>query len=137
VQGLILSTLLFESLRPFLGISLVLVAISLEGLCGGLAYVNAFHHVGRIADEADGLGEEAQRERERRGEVGDLRQVQEREWRIGVVGAADSWGIVVASLVSSKSMKPCLSWTNRSYGLFLPSGSGCHAVGAVAVPSSG
>ena len=91
---------MLEAVRPFLGISLVLCAISLEGLCGGLAYVNAFHHVGKIADEADGLGEEAQRERERRGEVGDVRKVQEREWRIGVVGAADSWGIVVASLVA-------------------------------------
>jgi len=36
------------------------------------------------------VGAEAQRERERRGEVGEVRRVQEREWRIGVVGAADS-----------------------------------------------
>lgn len=63
--------------------------------------MNAFHHVGRIEDQKAELGDEAREERERRGEWGRVRLVQEREWRIGVVGAADSWGVLIASLVSS------------------------------------
>ncbi|KAL7409605.1 CLN3 protein-domain-containing protein [Mrakia frigida] len=102
LQGFILLTLFLEAkaFHPFLGISLVLVVISIEGLCGGLAYVNAFHHVGRIEEGVDEVGVEARRERERRGEVGEVRRVQEREWRIGVVGAADSWGVLIASLIA-------------------------------------
>lgn len=50
--------------------------ICLEGTCGGLAYVNTFFHVGR---EGEGEHEETKAR-------------MEREFRIGVTGAADSCG---------------------------------------------
>lgn len=59
-------------------ITLVFLLICLEGTCGGLAYVNTFFHVGREGD-ADAEHE-------------DTKARMEREFRIGVTGAADSCG---------------------------------------------
>lgn len=60
------------------GITFVFLLICLEGTCGGLAYVNTFFHVGREGD-ADAEHE-------------DTKARMEREFRIGVTGAADSCG---------------------------------------------
>jgi len=69
-----------------LAISLAIVLIGAEGLCGGLAYVNTFYHLSSRADEStiDGKRE----------------TVQEREFKIGSIGFADSSGILLASLIS-------------------------------------
>ncbi|OCF35698.1 protein BTN1 [Kwoniella heveanensis BCC8398] len=69
-------------------IGMVFLLICIEGLCGGLGYVNTFYHVAREGeDENDGPGEEG-------------KGAMEREFRIGAVGAADSTGILFASLIS-------------------------------------
>ncbi|CED85043.1 Predicted small molecule transporter involved in cellular pH homeostasis (Batten disease protein in human) [Phaffia rhodozyma] len=91
LQGLVLMVCLMESTNTFLGIRGILVVIALEGLCGGAAYVNVYHHVGRVDD--DEVDERTERSR-------DERTKQEKEWRMGVVGAADSLGILFASLIS-------------------------------------
>ncbi|RXK38191.1 protein BTN1 [Tremella mesenterica] len=107
-------------------ITIVFMLICLEGLCGGSAYVNTFYHVGRISstnipahesqsevevddDTGNGLlplptgdGEEngcvaeagcMEDEKEKRWKM-------EREFRIGVTGAADSFGILLAGLIA-------------------------------------
>lgn len=79
-------------------ITRVFLLICLEGLCGGAAYVNTFYHVGRIGVEGAKEGGE---EGEGEGEGGmDAKSKLEREFRIGATGAADSCGILFASLIS-------------------------------------
>ncbi|WVF65413.1 protein BTN1 [Kwoniella sp. CBS 6097] len=69
-------------------IGIVFLLICIEGLCGGLGYVNTFYHVAREGeDDGDAIGEEG-------------KGAMEREFRIGAVGAADSTGILFASLIS-------------------------------------
>ncbi|BGO97358.1 battenin CLN3 protein [Rhodotorula toruloides] len=71
--------------------------ICCEGLCGGAAYVNAFH---RLATEE---GREEGEDEEEEGFLGKdrLRREQEKEFRISAVGFADTGGILAASLVAS------------------------------------
>ncbi|WVW79495.1 hypothetical protein I302_101464 [Kwoniella bestiolae CBS 10118] len=71
-------------------ISMVFLLICIEGLCGGLAYVNTFYHVAR----------EGETEHEEGDGEGDGKSGMKREFRIGAVGAADSTGILFASLIS-------------------------------------
>ncbi|WRT69193.1 uncharacterized protein IL334_006177 [Kwoniella shivajii] len=73
-------------------IPIAFMLICVEGLCGGLAYVNTFYHVAREGD-IDGSEENLN------AEVNVKRGLQ-REFRIGAVGAADSTGILFASLIS-------------------------------------
>ncbi|CAD6570232.1 MAG: battenin CLN3 protein [Tremellales sp. Tagirdzhanova-0007] len=105
VQGLVLSLLTLQSslfifsspaftpprLPPAQGfdrtISVVFILMCLEGLCGGSAYVNTFYHVGREGADLDERAE-------------DIKTKMEKEFRIGSVGAADSCGILFASLIS-------------------------------------
>ncbi|WVQ93086.1 hypothetical protein IAU59_000150 [Kwoniella sp. CBS 9459] len=69
-------------------IAFVFLLICIEGLCGGLGYVNTFYHVAREGEDDDDIpGEEG-------------KGAMEREFRIGAVGAADSTGILFASLIS-------------------------------------
>ncbi|KAL7421274.1 battenin CLN3 protein [Cryptotrichosporon argae] len=71
----------------------VFLLVCLEGLCGGLAYVNTFYHVGREGQgAADGHDADA--------DADARRASAEREFRVGAVGAADSCGILLASLIS-------------------------------------
>jgi len=104
VQFFILSILALESgvgLIPAssegFAIGFVFVLISLEGICGGLAYVNVFYRInqehsssptelGDVADNADPHRAEQAR--------------QEREFKIGSIGFADSSGILIASLLA-------------------------------------
>jgi battenin len=74
-------------------ITAVFLLTCLEGLCGGSAYVNTFYHVGHEgehAEDADGDDNDADQ----------VRGKMEREFRIGATGAADSCGILFASLIS-------------------------------------
>ncbi|BGP29650.1 battenin CLN3 protein [Rhodotorula toruloides] len=71
--------------------------ICCEGLCGGAAYVNAFH---RLATEE---GQDEGEHEEEEGFLGKdrLRMEQEKEFRIASVGYADTLGICCASLLST------------------------------------
>lgn len=71
-------------------ITAVFLLICIEGLCGGTAYVNTFFHVGR-----EGSDEEVDDDSE-----AGLKRKMEKEFRIGATGAADSCGILFASLIS-------------------------------------
>ncbi|OSX56866.1 hypothetical protein POSPLADRAFT_1158655, partial [Postia placenta MAD-698-R-SB12] len=92
VQAAVLGTLALESAAGILGgaregasFALVFALIAVEGICGGLAYVNVYH---RVNQEQASLGVDAERAK------------QEREFKIGAVGLADGTGILLASLVS-------------------------------------
>ncbi|GAA5911345.1 hypothetical protein JCM6882_002352 [Rhodosporidiobolus microsporus] len=82
---------------------LVAVLICCEGLCGGGAYVNAFHRLAVMQDEGeegDVLGG--------RGEGKSLaRKAQEKEFSVAAVGFADTLGILTAALLST-AVEPAL-----------------------------
>ncbi|KAH8833784.1 batten's disease protein Cln3 [Flagelloscypha sp. PMI_526] len=92
IQAVVLAILAFESghgLFPddaiTLPVLLVFILVLVEGLCGGLAYVNVFYHINQIPEP----------------NTHDLiRTQQEREFRIGSMGFSDSLGILTASLIS-------------------------------------
>ncbi|KAI9442411.1 batten's disease protein Cln3 [Lactarius indigo] len=81
VQGLLLAVLSSESALGYfpdaLAPGLVFCLISVEGICGGLSYVNAYFHAGQEPANA-----------------------QERAFKMGAIGLADSLGILAASLVA-------------------------------------
>ncbi|EJD51881.1 batten's disease protein Cln3 [Auricularia subglabra TFB-10046 SS5] len=89
VQAVILLVLALESGVGLFGaaadaaVPLIFLLISLEGICGGLAYVNVFYR----------LGQEPQADRSERAR-------QEREFKIGSIGFADSLGILAASMIA-------------------------------------
>ncbi|KAI0283624.1 CLN3 protein-domain-containing protein [Russula aff. rugulosa BPL654] len=81
IQGILLITLSSESALGYfpesLAPGLVFLLISIEGICGGLSYVNAYFHAGQEPADA-----------------------QERAFKMGAIGLADSLGILAASLVA-------------------------------------
>ncbi|KAH8985949.1 batten's disease protein Cln3 [Lactarius hatsudake] len=81
IQGLLLAILSSESALGYfpdaLAPGLVFCLISVEGICGGLSYVNAYFHAGLEPANA-----------------------QERAFKMGAIGLADSLGILAASLVA-------------------------------------
>ncbi|KAL5497873.1 BTN1 [Sanghuangporus vaninii] len=90
-----------------LAFGIVILLISVEGVCGGLAYVNVFFRINQdrrhpptTSSSENGLGDSANvsilsRERESK-----ERAKQEREFQIGSIGFADSSGILLASIVA-------------------------------------
>ncbi|CEL54904.1 Protein BTN1 OS=Ustilago maydis (strain 521 / FGSC 9021) GN=BTN1 PE=3 SV=1 [Rhizoctonia solani AG-1 IB] len=102
VQAVIMGTLALESSTGFLSgahpetetqgsvLPILMSLIAIEGVCGGLAYVNVFYRVGQDGAQSSGLDDSRSREFAR----------QEREFRIGSIGFADSSGILLASLIS-------------------------------------
>ncbi|KAJ7846437.1 batten's disease protein Cln3, partial [Mycena olivaceomarginata] len=68
-------------------ITIVFLLISLEGICGGSAYVNVFYRINQEAPSPD-TAHDLERTR------------QEREFKIGSVGFADSSGILFASILA-------------------------------------
>jgi len=95
LQGCILVFLALESAYGILpeasdrSIPIIAMIISLEGLCGGLAYVTAFFRVGQESLEAQASTD-----------VSRARLAQEREFQIGSIGLADSLGILLASVLA-------------------------------------
>ncbi|KAF7366479.1 Protein BTN [Mycena sanguinolenta] len=99
LQAVILLTLAFESAvgifpsGPGAGdweawsVTVVFLLISLEGICGGSAYVNVFYRINQEAPSPD-TAHDIERAR------------QEREFKIGSVGFADSSGILFASILA-------------------------------------
>ncbi|ODN81096.1 protein BTN1 [Cryptococcus amylolentus CBS 6039] len=73
----------------------VWLLICLEGLCGGAGYVNTFYHVNHEGDQP--LHPDPDPSLPPKSEA---KKAMEKEFRIGAVGAADSTGILVASLIS-------------------------------------
>ncbi|KAI0667306.1 batten's disease protein Cln3 [Trametes maxima] len=95
VQGVILTTLSLESAVGLFGdayaglsFAFVFLLISIEGICGGLAYVNVFYRVNQEKHDTTTTTADAERAK------------QEREFRIGSIGLADSAGILMASLLA-------------------------------------
>ncbi|KAF9463263.1 batten's disease protein Cln3 [Collybia nuda] len=92
VQAAILLSLAFESAVGFfptesngLSIMLVFFLVSLEGVCGGLAYVNVFFRINQERPDPHSAHDIE-------------RTKQEKEFKIGSIGFADSSGILFASL---------------------------------------
>ncbi|KAF5365226.1 hypothetical protein D9758_005426 [Tetrapyrgos nigripes] len=108
VQGFILVLLAAESSIGFFdddmeGASILLVffLISLEGICGGLAYVNAFYHLNQERPDPNSAHNME-------------RTKQEKEFKIGSVGFADSSGILFASLLAVPTeISLCKAQVNR------------------------
>jgi battenin len=71
--------------------------ISLEGISGGLAYVNVFYRLNQDDDD-DG---DAKEEEERGRMFSTDERLARKEFRIACVGFADTLGILTASLASS------------------------------------
>ncbi|KAG9121867.1 battenin CLN3 protein, partial [Ceratobasidium sp. 392] len=102
IQGCIMTFLAIESATGFLsgsqpesttqGVVLptLMMLIAVEGICGGLAYVNVFYRVGQESGSGFDRGDAVSREIAR----------QEQEFRIGSIGFADSSGILLASLIA-------------------------------------
>lgn len=94
IQFVILLLLVFESAVGLLpedrkggSIFLVFILISIEGICGGLAYVNVFYHINQEQpDPASAHNPEITK--------------QEREFKIGSIGFADTSGILLASILA-------------------------------------
>ncbi|KAG6909730.1 hypothetical protein DXG01_015718 [Tephrocybe rancida] len=94
IQALILTILTFESAVGFFtvddetsSIVVVFLLISLEGICGGLAYVNVFYRINQERPDAQSAHDIE-------------RSKQEKEFRIGSIGFSDSFGILFASLLA-------------------------------------
>ncbi|KIY68113.1 batten's disease protein Cln3 [Cylindrobasidium torrendii FP15055 ss-10] len=92
VQGFILMTLVHEARTGFFtqasevhSIVFVFCLVSLEGICGGLAYVNTYFRLS-LEQQSDPRDVE--------------RAKQEREFKIGSVGFADTLGILLASIIA-------------------------------------
>jgi len=93
LQGVILLILSFEAAvgsfssdSEGLNVLFVFLLISLEGICGGSAYVNVYYRINQERPDPD---------------VRDVeRAKQEREFKIGSIGLADSSGILTASLLA-------------------------------------
>ncbi|KAG1737553.1 batten's disease protein Cln3 [Suillus paluster] len=94
IQFVILLILVLESSVGLLpedraagSIFLVFVLISIEGICGGLAYVNVFHRINQEQPDPSSVHDP------------ELTK-QEREFKIASVGFADSSGILLASILA-------------------------------------
>ncbi|KAI0703054.1 batten's disease protein Cln3 [Cytidiella melzeri] len=94
-QALILALLAIESGvgifsedSQALSFTFVFLLISIEGICGGLAYVNVFYRINQeqAAHSHGGANPE--------------RAKQEREFKIGSIGFADSTGILLAAILA-------------------------------------
>ncbi|KAM0751550.1 batten's disease protein Cln3 [Meredithblackwellia eburnea MCA 4105] len=80
----------------------VFAFISLEGLSGGTAYVNVFYRLGLDDDEDFLTGDDSDEFDSNRPFKSKERREMEREFRISSVGFADTLGILVAALVSTR-----------------------------------
>ncbi|KAF5325496.1 hypothetical protein D9619_009725 [Psilocybe cf. subviscida] len=94
LQACILLALAYESAvgvfgdeQESLSIFLVFTLICVEGICGGLAYVNVFYRINHEPPESHS-SHDAEQTR------------QEREFRIGSIGFSDSTGILLASILA-------------------------------------
>ncbi|KIJ63587.1 hypothetical protein HYDPIDRAFT_40996 [Hydnomerulius pinastri MD-312] len=94
VQFAILVTLAFESAvgifpedREGSSIALVFILISIEGICGGLAYVNVFYRINQERPDPSTVQDPE-------------RTKQECEFKIGSLGFSDSSGILLASMLA-------------------------------------
>jgi len=95
VQSIVLVTLATESASGYFPSDIswtfffIFCLIGIEGICGGLAYVNVFY---RIGQESYPTADDDEYEIEKK--------KQEREFKIGSIGVGDSLGIMLASLLA-------------------------------------
>ncbi|KNZ79124.1 Protein BTN1 [Termitomyces sp. J132] len=79
----------------------VFLLITIEGICGGLAYVNVFYHINQERPNPLSMHDPE-------------RAAQEKEFKIGSIGFADSLGILFASLLAVPTeLKLCKVQINR------------------------
>ncbi|QRW25904.1 batten disease protein CLN3 [Rhizoctonia solani] len=114
IQAVIMGTLALESSTGFLSggqpetttqgfvLPILMSLIAVEGVCGGLAYVNVFYRVGQDGAQSSSLDDPHSRELAR----------QEQEFRIGSIGFADSSGILLASLISMPTESAAACYTS-------------------------
>ncbi|KAG8802078.1 battenin CLN3 protein [Serendipita sp. 398] len=130
LQGIILSILTSEAALGLFdatdGAYFVALLIAIEGICGGLAYVNVYYHIGHdhvvsprdvvmdeereelISDRAGNLSRSLEPSAGRREINSNIHTDstreewvrQAREFRMGSMGFADSFGILLASLIA-------------------------------------
>ncbi|KAG1900117.1 batten's disease protein Cln3 [Suillus fuscotomentosus] len=108
IQFVILLLLVFESAVGLLpedreagSIFLVFILISIEGVCGGLAYVNVFYCINQEQPDPASTHDP------------DVIK-QEREFKIGSIGFADSSGILLASILAVPTeMELCRAQVTR------------------------
>ncbi|KAH9474723.1 Protein BTN1 [Psilocybe cubensis] len=94
IQFILLLLLGYESAVGFFGderesmsVFLVFLLVSLEGICGGLAYVNVFYRINHEPPDPTTNN--------------DIEQTrQEREFKIGSIGFSDGTGILLASILA-------------------------------------
>ncbi|KAF7762224.1 hypothetical protein Agabi119p4_8817 [Agaricus bisporus var. burnettii] len=94
VQAIILGLLSLESACGFFGddheglsVFMVFLLVSIEGICGGLAYVNVFYRLNQEHPDSDASHDPE-------------RTKQEREFKIGSIGFSDSLGIMFAAALA-------------------------------------
>ncbi|KAG5634838.1 hypothetical protein H0H81_000551 [Sphagnurus paluster] len=108
LQYLILSALALESSVGVFpedasgaAIVAVFLLVSLEGICGGLAYVNVFYRINQERPDAHSARDPE-------------RAKQEKEFKIGSIGFADSSGILFAALLAVPTeMELCKAQVRR------------------------
>ncbi|EJD01806.1 batten's disease protein Cln3 [Fomitiporia mediterranea MF3/22] len=85
-----------------LAAGIVFVLISIEGVCGGLAYVNVFYRINQSHRHSPTPSSsfDPSNPSNPSNSVADERLKQEHEFQIGSIGFADSSGILLASLVA-------------------------------------
>ncbi|KAJ2915730.1 hypothetical protein MD484_g4663, partial [Candolleomyces efflorescens] len=99
IQGMILATLAYESAVGFFpggspdasetkNVFFVFLLVCLEGICGGLAYVNVFYRINHEPPDNNIRYNDIELTR------------QAREFKIGSIGFADSTGILLASILA-------------------------------------
>lgn len=106
LQGIILTVLTVEAAEDIFkdyGPYAVFLLISIEGICGGLAYVNVYYHIGHEEIPLPVAAPEGSEDSLLRGS--NVKQLekwkgQAKEFRIGSLGFADSFGILLASLIA-------------------------------------
>jgi len=85
---------IFPESAEGLAIGTIFLMICLEGVCGGLAYVNVFYRLSQ--DQAASHADDPARPSHEQQQL--ERQI--REFRIGSIGFADSSGILLASVLA-------------------------------------
>ncbi|KAG6811600.1 hypothetical protein H0H92_006662 [Tricholoma furcatifolium] len=92
---------IFNESSSATSILMVFLLISVEGICGGLAYVNVFYHINQEPPNPMNVHDPE-------------RASQEKEFKIGSIGFADSSGILFASLLSVPTeLKLCRTQVRR------------------------
>ena len=98
--GLMTSESVYSWFRSSIASPLVIVLVAIEGLAGGVAYVSIMSHLSVLSKSGAGYEALATDDTDIDAEYAEELEAQAHEFQIGCVGLADTFGILVASLVS-------------------------------------